>query len=265
MTSIAVITGAASGIGLASARRLLDEGWIVIALDISESRLTAMRETLSNFADRLVTLACDVASPAQVESVFAQIESRHSGINALICCAGILRLGSLEDMPVEEFDMVFKVNTRGPWLCARAALSPLKRAAASGQAARIVFLSSIAALRPKIGGGAYAGSKAALSQLARVLAVECAGSGILVNAIAPGTVDTPMIHAVSDPVRTGQYRPSGASPLGRVAMPDDVASVVWFLLGNDARYITGTTIPVDGGTIAAFVPPASVEPLKPGE
>jgi NAD(P)-dependent dehydrogenase (short-subunit alcohol dehydrogenase family) len=257
MTAIAAITGAASGIGLATARRLLGEGWTVIAIDISENQLAAARETLSNYADRLVTLVCDVASPARVESVFAQIKSRHSTINALICCAGVLRLGSLETMPVEEFDLVFNVNTRGPWLCARAALPLLKPAAAAGQVARIVLLSSIAALRPKIGGGAYASSKAALSQLTRVLAVECAGSGVLVNAIAPGTVDTPMIHAVSNPAQTGQYRPSGASPLGRVAMPDDVASVIWFLLGDDARYITGTTIPVDGGTIAAFVPPAS--------
>ena len=257
MTAIAAITGAASGIGLATARKLLREGWTVIALDISERQLAAAREALSENADRLVTLVCDVGSQAQVEAAFAQIRSRHASINALICCAGVLRLGSLETMAVEEFDLVFNINTRGPWLCARAALPLLKPAAVAGQPARIVLLSSIAALRPKIGGGAYAASKAALSQLTRVLAVECAASGVLVNAIAPGTVDTPMIHAVSDPARTGQYRPSGASPLGRVAEADDVASVVWFLLGDDARYITGTTIPVDGGTIAAFVPPTA--------
>src|ERR1035438_3981414 len=228
MTAIAAITGAASGIGLATARRLLREGWTVIVLDISESHLAAARETLSNHANRLTTLVCDVASPAQVEAVFAQIKSRYPSINALICCAGVLRLGSLENMPVEEFDLVFNVNTRGPWLCARAALPLLRPAAAAGQAARIVLLSSIAALRPKIGGGAYAASKAALSQLTRVLAVECASSGVLVNAIAPGTVDTPMIRAVSNSsAQRGTYRPSGASPLGRVATPEDVASVVW--------------------------------------
>ena len=258
MTPIAAVTGAASGIGFATTRKLLGEGWTVVALDISASQLAAARDTFSNFASQLTTLVCDVASPEQVESVFAQIKSRYSRINALVCCAGVLRLGSLESMAVDEFDLVFNVNTRGPWLCARAALPLLKPAAAAGEAARIVLLSSIAALRPKIGGGAYAGSKAALSQLTRVLAVECGASGVLVNAIAPGTVDTPMIRAVSSPSsQRGDYRPSGASPLGRVAMPEDVASVVWFLLGDDARYITGTTIPVDGGTSAAFVPPTS--------
>jgi NAD(P)-dependent dehydrogenase (short-subunit alcohol dehydrogenase family) len=257
MTAIAAITGAASGIGLATARKLLGEGWTVFALDISEQQLAAAREALSDHADRLITLACDVTSPAKVETAFAQIGARHDNINALICCAGVLRLGALETMAVEEFDLVFSVNTRGPWLCARAALPLLRPAAAAGEPARIVLLSSIAALRPKIGGGAYAASKAALSQLTRVLAVECAADGVLVNAIAPGTVDTPMIQGIGDPARSGRYRPSGASPLGRVASADDVASVVWFLLGDDARYITGTTIPVDGGTIAAFVPPTA--------
>jgi len=77
---------------------------------------------------------------------------------------------------------------------------------------------------------------------------------ILVNALAPGTVDTPMIHAVSDPAKAGRYRPSGKSPLGRIAQPEDVADVIGFLLSDAASYVTGTTIPVDGGTQAAFVP-----------
>jgi 3-oxoacyl-[acyl-carrier protein] reductase len=119
----------------------------------------------------------------------------------------------------------------------------------------VVFLSSVAALRPKISSGAYAASKAAVSHLTRVIGVEWAEHGILVNALAPGTVDTPMIHAVSDPAKAGRYRPSGASPVGRIATPDDVVDVIGFLLSDAARYVTGTTIPVDGGTQAAFVPP----------
>jgi NAD(P)-dependent dehydrogenase (short-subunit alcohol dehydrogenase family) len=117
-----------------------------------------------------------------------------------------------------------------------------------------VLLSSVAALRPKIHSGAYAASKAAVSQLTRVIAAEVAGSGVLVNALAPGTVDTPMIQAVSDPAKSGRYRPSGVSPVGRIATPDDVVDVMQFLLSDAARYVTGTTIPVDGGTQAAFIP-----------
>ncbi|MBT7509706.1 MAG: SDR family oxidoreductase, partial [Rhodospirillaceae bacterium] len=117
---------------------------------------------------------------------------------------------------------------------------------------RVVMLGSIAAIRPKIGGGAYAASKAALSRLVRVMAVELAQDNILVNAVAPGTVDTPMIaSALAKPGKT--YKPSGRSPLGRVAEPADVVAVIRFLLQPASNYVTGTWIPVDGGTSAAFV------------
>ena len=92
--------------------------------------------------------------------------------------------------------------------------------------------------------------------MTRVLAVECAPYGVLVNALAPGTVDTPMIRPAMGGNMTG-YRPSGDSPLGRIAQPEDIASMVRLLLSADAGYVTGTTIPVDGGTSAAFVPPGS--------
>jgi NAD(P)-dependent dehydrogenase (short-subunit alcohol dehydrogenase family) len=116
-------------------------------------------------------------------------------------------------------------------------------------------MSSISAIRPKIESGAYSASKAAVSQLTQILAVECAEYGILVNALAPGTVDTPMISSQGDPAAKGNWRPSGNSPLGRVAAPIDIVKVMRFLLSDDAAYLTGTVIPVDGGTRAAYVPP----------
>lgn len=149
---------------------------------------------------------------------------------------------------------MFNVNVRGSWLCAREALPQLRAAAAKSQLARIIFMSSIAAHGLKIGNGLYAASKAAIANLARVLAVECAEAGVLV---APGTVDTSMIRAASHPAQTGRYRPSGNSPLGRVAHPDDIAAVVDFLLGPQSAYVTDITITVDGGTTAAVVPPNS--------
>jgi len=202
-------------------------------------------------------MQCDVADAGSVASTFARIGEAAPALNALVCCAGVLRTGLMEDMSVADFDLVLNVNLRGTFLCAQQALPLLRRAATSDNPSRVVLLSSLAAIRPKIVSGAYAASKAAVSQLCRVMAAEWAPSSVLVNALAPGTVDTPMVRAVSDPTQSKGYRPSGVSPLGRIAQPDDIVDVMMFLLSDGARYVTGTTIPVDGGTQAAFIPPGS--------
>ena len=250
MGKTAAITGAASGIGRAAAQRLLGQGWTVFGLDVADAALRAVSND-----PRFKPIVCDVADANRVVTAFADIGVASGSLDALVCCAGILRIGPLETMSVEDFDKVLAINTRGTWLCAREALPLLRKAATPSHPSRIVLLSSVAALRPKVQGGAYAASKAAVSQLCRVLAAEVADGGVLVNALAPGTVDTPMIRAVSDPAKTGRYRPSGTSPVGRIATPDDVVDVIGFLLSDAARYVTGTTIPVDGGTQAAFIPP----------
>ncbi len=252
LTKTAAITGAASGIGLGTARRLIGEGWIVFGLDVGQDRLAAARADLG---ENFRPVACDITDAKRIATVFDEIAAMAGRLDALICCAGVLRVGPLESMAVEDFDQVFAVNTRGLWLCARAALPLLRRAATREAPTRIVLLSSIAALRPKIMSGAYAASKAAVSQLTRIMAVEWAASHVLVNAVAPGTVDTPMVQAVMRPGANSGYTTSGTSPLGRVAEADDIADVIGFLLSPASKYVTGTTIPVDGGTQAAFVPP----------
>ncbi len=253
MTATAIVTGAASGIGLGTSRDLLGRGWTVHGLDLTEAALAKAAAGLAD--ENFHTHACDIRSAEAVAATMADIGRAAGRVNALVACAGVLKLGKLADMSVEDYDMVFDVNTRGLWLSAREALPHLRAAAGAGELARIVFLSSVSALRPKIESGAYSASKAAVSQLTRILAVEVAGEGILVNAIAPGTVDTPMVNDQGGPNETGAWRPSGPSPVGRIAQPDDIARVVRFLLSEESAYITGTTIPVDGGTQAAFVPP----------
>jgi NAD(P)-dependent dehydrogenase (short-subunit alcohol dehydrogenase family) len=251
---VAAVTGAASGIGQAACRRLLEAGWTVFGMDVAAARLAAVRDTFSGFQQRFQPVACDVTDADGVAAAFASIGD---SLNALVCCAGVLRTALLETMAVADFDLVLNTNLRGTFLCAQQALPLLRRAASAEDPSRVVLLSSIAALRPKIVSGAYAASKAGVSQLCRVMAAEWAPSGVLVNALAPGTVDTPMVRAVSDPAASKGYRPSGVSPVGRIAQPDDVVDVMMFLLSDAARYVTGTTIPVDGGTQAAFIPPGS--------
>jgi NAD(P)-dependent dehydrogenase (short-subunit alcohol dehydrogenase family) len=254
MSKIAAITGAASGIGHSACRRLLEAGWTVYGLDNARDRLDAVAEGFAGFQDRFRPVLCDVADAARVAAAFQEIGPT---LNALVTCAGVLRTALMEDMTIEDFDLVLTVNTRGTFLCAQKALPLLRAGATADNPSRIVQLSSVAALRPKIVSGAYAASKAAVSQLCRVMAAEWAPSGVLVNALAPGTVDTPMVAAMADPTAAKGYRPSGVSPVGRIAQPDDVVDVMMFLLSDAARYVTGTTIPVDGGTQAAFIPPGS--------
>jgi len=255
MSKIVAITGAASGIGRGTAKRLLDAGATVIALDRDAAGLDRLGQEFSGVGERLSTQLCDVASEQSVANAFAALGRRFPRLNGLVCSAGILKIGALESMSVEAFDELFAVNVRGLWLSAREALPLLKRAGAEGELARIVLLASISGIRHKIDSGAYAATKSAVIALTKVMAVEWARYGVLINAVAPATVDTPMVRPHLTPAANTRYRTSGTSPLGRIAEPDDVAAVIAFLLSADAGYVNGTVIPVDGGTIAAHVPP----------
>ena len=249
MKSIA-ITGAASGVGREATLRLLEKGWRVFALDRSADGLKALSAEAGDARDRLIGTYCDVSHTESVTNAFAEVLKASPKLDALLCSAGILRTGALASMAVEDFDALFAVNTRGPWLCVRAAYEGLKRAASPEHPARVVMISSISAVRPKVGSGAYAASKAALSHLTRVLAAEGAPDQILINAIAPGTVDTPFIRGAS--TLGAGFKLSGAAPIGRISDPADIFGVIDFLLSDGSRFIAGVTLPVDGATSAAF-------------
>lgn len=255
MTSIAAITGAASGIGRGTTRRLLDDGWTVIALDLSEEALGRLKAEHADYGSRLETVVADVRSEASLAQAFGGINERHGRLNGLVASAGLLRTGPLDEMATADFDDLFAVNVRGLWLSARFAMPLLKTAGARKEPARVVFLASISGLRHKIDSGAYAATKAAVIALTKVWAVESAASGVLVNAVAPATVDTPMVRPYLNPGTNTRYRTSGTSPIGRIAEPADIAAVIRFLMSPDAGYVNGAIIPVDAGTIAAFVPP----------
>jgi NAD(P)-dependent dehydrogenase (short-subunit alcohol dehydrogenase family) len=255
MSKIAAITGGASGIGRGTAKRLLDEGWHVVAMDRDEIGLETLRSDYSDCGERLSTQVCDVTSADAIASAFQSIGRHFGRLNGLVCSAGLLRIGALDAMAVEDFDQLFAVNVRGLWLCAREAMPFLKLAGADDDLARIVFLASISGIRHKVESGAYAATKAAVIALTKVMAVECAPCKVLVNAVAPATVDTPMVRPHLNPAGNTRYRTSGISPLGRIARPEDVAAVISFLMSKDAGYVNGAIVPVDAGTVAAYVPP----------
>jgi NAD(P)-dependent dehydrogenase (short-subunit alcohol dehydrogenase family) len=249
------VLGAASGIGRATALAFAGCGAKVAALDVNAGPLDALADEMraAGAAD-VLTGTADVRDGASVDAALRQTAEAFGGLDHLVFTSGILRVGPLLEMPEAEFDDVFAINMRGFWIAARAALPHLQ--AGPERRRTITALSSAAALRPKASSGAYAASKAALSHLVRVLAVELAADGINVNALAPATVDTPMTQPFMGQTNANHgYRLSGTSPLGRIARPEDVADACLFLGSRAAAYITGVTLPVDGGSTAAVPRP----------
>lgn len=249
----AVVTGAASGIGADCCRDLFNRGYTVFGLDLNEQKLQEVQESAQGSTGKFIPLACDISNSDSITNAFERISATTRRVDALVCSAGVFRTGALMELSEADYDALFDINTKGCWLAAKAAYPLLQNAATEQEPARMVFVASAAALRPKTGGGAYAASKVALTYLTRVLAVELASESILVNAVAPATVDTPLVQKLVEEAATSGYRVSGVSPLGRVAQPADVTSVIRFLLGTDSRYMTGTVIPIDGGSVAAVL------------
>ena len=248
----AVVTGGASGIGRRTVERLLDQGWQVWSLDLSAIGLSALAEE-TRAGTRLRCQQCDVSQPVSVATAFEAISLASPKIDALICSAGVVRIGSLEAHTPEDVDLILGVNVKGPWLTARAAAPMLRQNSSVENPARVVIVGSIAGIRPKVGSGFYSASKAAVHVLTGIMAVEMGPSGVLVNAVAPGTIATPMAAAAAASNSSSAFKPSGVSPLGRIGEPDDVADVILFFLSDAAKYVNGTVLPVDGGTRAAFI------------
>ena len=234
----ALITGAARGIGLATAKRFLADGWRVALLDIDGATLTPAVAALGA-PDRALALICDVALPDQVEAAAAQVKQRFGRLDALVNNAGHAVFKPALDTTLAEFQRTMDVNLAGPFLLAKASV-PLMRKGAS-----IVNITSISGLRASALRIAYGTSKAALAHLTRQLALELSVLGIRVNAVAPGPVDTAMAKAVHSPAIRADYH--DAIPLGRYGLEEEIAEAVFFLCSERASYITGQTLAVDGG------------------
>ncbi len=233
----AIVTGAASGIGAAVAARLLAEGAAVVGVD---------RQPIDPRAG-FAGVAADLARPGDVApAIDASVELLGGPPDVLVNAAGVYLVRSLLDTSPEEWDAVEAVNVRATFLAAR---SVVERGMRPGGA--IVNLSSVAAYgaSAREPSGAYNASKAAIGSLTRQMAVEWADRGIRVVAIAPGVIDTPMLRLMDEPIAGNAYV-RAAVPLRRLGTAGEVAAAVLFAASDDASYITGTTIVVDGGLLA---------------
>ncbi|WP_407520517.1 SDR family NAD(P)-dependent oxidoreductase [Methylobacterium oryzisoli] len=242
----ALVTGAARGIGLATAALMLAEGWRVALLDIDREELARAVAAL-DAPERTLALPCDVSEEAGVGAAVAQTTERFGRLDALVNNAGTAVFKPLLDTTPEEWARVLAVNLTGPFLCSRAAAPVMARTGGGA----IVNITSISGLRASTLRVAYGTSKAALAHLTKQQAVELAGLGIRVNAVAPGPVDTAMAKAVHSPAIRADYH--AAIPLNRYGLEEELAQAIVFLAGPRASYITGQILAVDGGFDAAGI------------
>lgn len=237
---VAVITGAARGIGFAIAERFLAEGYRVSLLDIDAETLRHSAPRLSP-ADNVLAIVCDVAEPQQVQAAVDQTVRVFGRIDALVNNAGVVVFKPLLEHTWEEWSRVLAVNLSGPFLCTQAC-APHMFKAGSGA---VVNIGSISGLRASTLRVAYGTSKAALMHLTKQQAAELGIRGIRVNAVAPGPVDTAMAKQVHTPDIRADYH--DAIPLNRYGTEAEIASAVWFLCSDAGSYINGQTLAVDGG------------------
>ncbi len=233
---VAVVTGGASGIGLGIARRLAEQGMAVVAADWNAAACADAAASLDGYGDRTAVVEADVGTEAGAAETVETAVARFGRIDLLCNNAAIHPIATIEEMDVTAWNEAFRVNVTGAFLCSRRALPHMKEQGAGS----IVNIGSVSGVAPYAGGGAYAVTKAALAMLTRVLALEAGPSGITVNCIAPGSI---------------QHRTPGGGntshiPVGRGGTIDDVASLVIYLASEEARYVTGATLVLDGGATA---------------
>jgi len=244
---VAIVTGAGSGIGAASAAAMAREGARVVVVDVNDAGIKRTVEQIEKAGGQAIGARGDVTRAADNQSVVEQAVTRWGRLDVFFANAGVPQWKSdIDEVDEKTFDQIFAVNVKGVWLGAKYALPVMK------QQRRGVFLitSSTSAIRPRPGGQTYAASKGAVTVLAKSLALECAPHGVRVVAIAPVATHTPMLPTFMNKVEVdeeGLRQYIATVPLGRLNEPQDLANAAVFLASDDAAMITGSCVEVDGG------------------
>ena len=245
----ALITGGASGIGLAAAQLLHQRGARVAIVDVQADKGAEALASLGNLDNRAVFLQANLALPEEADRVVAETVATFGRLNTLVNSAGIQRYGNAEQTSLELWNEVMAVNLTAAFLVSRAAIPHLRQSGGGS----IVNVGSVQSHLSQRGAMAYVTSKHAMLGLTRSMAVDYAPERIRVNCVCPGTVDTPMFRWTMslDPNPSSVIQACEAMhPLGRIAHPSEVGEVIAFLLTDAASFVTGTAIDVDGGVLA---------------
>jgi 3-oxoacyl-[acyl-carrier protein] reductase len=241
---VALLTGASQGIGRETALALAEAGAKVVAAARNEEKLAALVSEIVAAGGEAMAIKMDVAEPEQVKSGFKQTLGKFSRLDILVNNAAITRDGLALRMKQEDWDAVIRTNLTGAHLCIQQALSPMMRA----RTGRIINIASVVAQMGNAGQANYVAAKAGLVGLTKAIAIEIASRNITVNAVAPGFIATPMTDGLSDKVKDEL---KNRIPLGRMGTARDVASAIVFLASEEAGYITGHVLDVNGGLYLA--------------
>jgi 3-oxoacyl-[acyl-carrier protein] reductase len=237
LNKVAFVTGAAQGMGQAIVRGFVAEGAKVVAVDLDQA---ALAESLADLGEQVLALACNVGDGASVADAMGQAEQHFGGLDILVNNAGVGALDSFLDTPDESWARVIGVNLGGTFLCCREGARLMVK---GGRKGAIINLSSTAALTGD-GPSHYCASKAGVMGLTRSIARELAASGIRVNTLVPGPTNTPMMAGIPDDYMQALLK---NVPLGRMCETDEIARVAVFLASEDASFMTGQNIAVNGG------------------
>ena len=252
---VAVVTGAARGIGLAISKKFLEEGYRIAILDIDQKTLSqTMKQDFDT--NNVLGLECDVSEPDQVDQSVNRVVDHFGRIDVLVNNAGIAEFKPMLETTYEEWSRILAVNLNGPFICTQACTPFMLK----NEGGSIVNIASISGLRASTLRIAYGTSKAALMHLTKQQAAELGNKGVRVNAIAPGPVDTAMAKKVHTADIRSDYH--DVIPLNRYGLEEEIADAVWFLCSDSASYINGQIIAADGGFDATGIGLTSLRQSK---